>query len=48
MREFPSREFNMDTVCMELRFANGSMISIDCIAVEHEAAKNKCQQLELD
>ena len=29
-----SCEFNMDTVCVELKFADGSMISIDCIAVE--------------
>ena len=31
-----SCEFNMDTACVELRFADGSMISIDCTAVENE------------
>ena len=31
-----SCEFNMDTACVELRFAGGSMISIDCTAVENE------------
>ena len=43
-----SCEFNMDTVCVELKFADGSMISIDCIAVENEVAKNMYQQSELD
>ena len=27
-----SCEFNMDTACVELKFANGSMIAIDTIA----------------
>ena len=31
-----SCELNMDTACVELRFADGSMISIDCTAVENE------------
>ena len=31
-----SCEFNMDTACVELRFADGSMISIDCTAVEND------------
>jgi len=43
-----SCEFNTDTVCVELKFVNGSMISIDCIAVENEVAKNMYQQSELD
>ena len=43
-----SCKFNMDTVCVELKFANGSMISIDCMAVENEVAKNMYQQSELD
>ena len=43
-----SCEFNMDTVSVELRFGDGSMISIDCIAVENEVAKNMYQQSELD
>lgn len=34
MGELLSCEFNMDTVCVELKFADGSMIAIDCIAVE--------------
>jgi hypothetical protein len=43
-----SCEFNMDTACVELRFADGSMISIDCTAVENEVADNMYQQSELD
>ena len=43
-----SCEFNMDTVCVELKFADGSMISIDCTAVENEVVKNMYQQSELD
>ena len=35
-----SCEFNMDTACVELKFADGSMISIDCTAVEYEIADN--------
>jgi len=38
----------MDTACVELKFADGSMISIDCTAVEDEVAKNMRQRSELD
>lgn len=43
-----SCEFNMDTACVELKFADGSMISIDSIAVENEVANNLYQRSELD
>ena len=43
-----SCEFNMDTACVELKFADGSMISIDCTAVEDEVAKNMRQRSPLD
>lgn len=43
-----SYEFNMDTACVELKFADGSMISIDTITVENEVADNMYQQSELD
>ena len=33
---------------MELKFANGSMIAIDTIAVENEVADNLYQRSELD
>ena len=32
-----SCEFNIDTGCVELLFADGSTISIDCTAVEDES-----------
>ena len=40
--------FNMDTACVELRMADGTMISIDCTAVENEIADNMYQRSELD
>lgn len=43
-----SCEFNMDTNCVELKFADGSMLSIDTIAVENEVADNMYEQSELD
>ncbi|MDO4325662.1 MAG: DUF6061 family protein [bacterium] len=48
MDKVTSCEFNMDTACVELRFADGSMISIDCTAVENEVADNMYQRSELD
>lgn len=48
MKQLRSCKFNMDTACVELKFADGSMISIDCIAVEDEVAKNMRQRSELD
>ena len=48
MRKLISCEFNFDTVCVELRFSDGSMIAIDTIAVENEIADNMYQRSELD
>ncbi len=48
MREIQTCEFNMDTACVELKFADGSMISIDTIAVENEIANNMYERSELD
>lgn len=48
MRKLLSCEFNIDTACVELKFADGTMISIDCTAVEDEVAKNMYQRSELD
>ena len=48
MTPLPSCDFNMDTACVELKFADGSMISIDCTAVEDEVAKNMRQRSALD
>ena len=38
MRKLISCEFNMDTACVELKYSDGSMISIGTIAVENEVA----------
>ena len=43
-----SCEYNMDSGCVELKFLDGSMLSIDCTAVENEAADNRFQRSELD
>lgn len=48
MDRLVSCEFNMDTACVELKFADGSMVSIDTIAVENEVANNMYQRSELD
>ena len=48
MRKLISCEFNFDTVCVELKFSDGSMIAIDTIAVENEIADDMYQRSELD
>ena len=48
MKKLISCEFNFDTVCVELKFSDGSMIAIDTIAVEYEIADNMYQRSELD
>ncbi len=48
MKTIKSCELNMDTGCVELRFQDGSMISIDCTAVENEVADNLYERSELD
>ena len=48
MKKLISCEFNFDTVCVELKFSDGSMIAIDTIAVENELADNMYQRSELD
>lgn len=40
--------YNMDNCCVELKFADGSMIAIDTIAAENEVADNMYQRSELD
>ena len=41
-------EFNMDTACVELQLTGGTLISIDCIAVENGVVDNMYQRSELD
>ncbi len=48
MRQLLSCEFNIDTACVELKYSDGSMISIDCTAVENEVADNMYERSELD
>lgn len=48
MKKLVSCRFNMDTVCVELKFSDGSMITIDTNAVENEVANNMYQWSELD
>ena len=44
MKHLISCEFNIDTACIELQSADGSMIAIDTIAVENEIADNMYQR----
>ena len=43
-----SCEFNIDTACVEVNLTDGSMVSIDCIAIENEYANNIYEASELD
>lgn len=43
-----SIDITMDMACVELKFTDGSMISIDTIAVENEVANNMYKRSELD
>ena len=47
MEKLISCAFNMDTACVELRFTDGSICSIDCTAVENEVAYNRFQRSHL-
>ena len=40
MEKLVSCAFNIDTACVELHFTEGSIYSINCIAVENEASDN--------
>ena len=48
MRKILSCEFNPDTACVELRMDDGTLLAIDCTAVENEVANNMYQRSELD
>ncbi len=48
MKKLLSCEFNIDTVCVELKYDDGSMISVDCTAVENELDASMLQRGELD
>ena len=48
MDKIISCEFNIDTACVEVKYADGSMISIDCTRVENEVARNMYEDSKLD
>ena len=48
MRKIVSYEFNLDTACVELCLDDGTLLSIDCTAVENELANSMYQRSELD
>ena len=48
MEKLVSCAYNMDTGCVELRYTDGGMYSIDCTAVEKEVAQNMYERSEQD
>ena len=48
MKNIASCEYNMDTVCVEVIFSDGTKIVIDCTALENELEVNSIHQAELD
>ena len=48
MRKILSCEFNLDTACVELHLDDGTLLAIDCTAVENEVANSMYQRSELD
>ena len=47
MRKILPCEFNPDTACVELCMEDGTLLSIDCTAVENEVANSMYQRSEL-
>ncbi len=48
MNNLLSCHYNMDTNRVEARFADGTILAIDCIAVEDEYGNTPAQRAELD
>ena len=48
MRKILSCEFNLDTACVELHLDDGTLLAIDCTAVENEVANSMYHRSELD
>ena len=40
--------YNMDTACVEIQYDNGTILAIDCIAVENTIPRNMYERSELD
>lgn len=47
MDKLVSCKFNIDTACVELRYTDGSILSINCIAVEDEFGYSPHARAEL-
>lgn len=47
MDKMISCEFNIDTACVEVKYIDGRMISIDCTLAEAEVARNMYESSEL-
>ena len=48
MRKLISCKYHEDSQTVELRYTDGTLIDIDCMAVEDEAARNMYERSELD
>jgi len=48
MSKIISCEFNIDTACVEVKYQDGRMISINCTRVENEIARNMYEASKLD
>jgi hypothetical protein len=48
MKKYRKWEYNMDTCCVELKQADGTVIAIDSLAVEREFVETWLDRRELD
>jgi len=48
MKLLLSCAYNMDTACVELRYSDGSTLSLDCIEIENLYGNNPAYRTELD
>ena len=48
MKRAVSCGFNMDTGCVETKYDDGSIIAINCTAIENQITNNMYQRSELD
>ena len=48
MMKLLSCHYNMDTNRVEARFEDGTVLSLDCIAIENEYGNTPAQRAELD
>ena len=48
MRKIVSCKYDLDTACVELCLEDGTLLSIDCTAVENEVANSMYQRSELN